>query len=61
MVAPDGSTTTLAGNGLKGVINGTKGPTGTTEFGGPVGVAVDAAGVVYVADQDANYVRRIYP
>jgi sugar lactone lactonase YvrE len=60
-VAPDGTTTTLAGNGDAGYVDGTGGPTGTTEFGGPIGVAVDAHGNVYVADVGNSRIRKIAP
>ena len=46
-VDPQGNVTTVAGSGVLGDIDGT----GTTaQFGGPVGVAVDAQGNLYVAD-----------
>src|SRR5581483_4813779 len=58
-VAPGGSTTTLAGNGTQGFFDGTGGPTGTTQFAGPGGVAVDGLSNVYVAD--SYRVREIAP
>jgi hypothetical protein len=60
-IAPGGSTTTLAGNGLVGFSDGTGGATGTTKFQSPVGVAVDNAGYVYVADRDNNRIRKVAP
>ena len=53
--------TTLAGNGTQGYEDGTGGPTGTAEFSGPMGVAVDAAGNVFVADNGNNRIRKISP
>jgi len=49
-IAPNGVTTTLAGNGTAGLVNGTGGASGTTEFNQPGGIAVDGAGNVYVSD-----------
>ena len=60
-VDPSGNVTTLAGNGTGGYVDGTGGPTGTVEFKGPGGVAVDTAGNVYVADYDNNRIRKISP
>jgi kumamolisin len=57
-ITPGGGVTTLAGNGTSGYLDGT----GTaTEFSLPTGVAVDAAGNVYVADFGNALVRRITP
>ena len=52
-------TTTLAGNGTFGFVDGTGGPGGTTQFRNPTGVAVDTAGNVYVADLDNQRIRKI--
>ncbi|WUR15736.1 NHL repeat-containing protein [[Empedobacter] haloabium] len=57
-IAPDGSVTTLAGNGQPGSADG-KGT--AARFNGPVGVAVDDAGVLYVADTYNDRIRRIAP
>jgi large repetitive protein len=40
-------------------MNGTGGPSGTTEFGGPTGVAVDANGNVYGAETNNHRIRKI--
>jgi sugar lactone lactonase YvrE len=58
-VAPDGTTTTLAGNGIAGWGDGTGGANGTSEFRAPVGVAVDGAGNVFVADAGNHRIRRV--
>jgi RHS repeat-associated protein len=50
------SVSTLAGTGAAGYADG---PAGAAQFEGPQGVAVDAAGVVYVADTGNHRVRRI--
>lgn len=57
-VAPDGTVSTLAGSGVAGTADG-KGR--EAQFNGPIGVAVDAAGVVYVADTYNDSIRRIAP
>jgi sugar lactone lactonase YvrE len=57
-ISPAGSVTTLAGNGQQGSINGA----GTVAtFNAPIGVAVDASGNVYVAENGNNLVREISP
>ncbi len=65
-IATDGTVTTLAGNGQYGSLDGTGGPNGTAQFQGPVaqfpgplGVTVDAAGNLYVAD--GQTVRSVDP
>ena len=57
-IAADGTVTTLAGSGVFGAVdaNGT-----AASFRMPAGVAVDAAGNVYVADSDNYRVRKITP
>ena len=55
-VSKDGSVTTLAGNGSPGYLDGVG---RAAQFNGPVGVAVDAAGIVYVADTYNDRIRRI--
>lgn len=53
----NGSTTTLAGNGNPGAVNGTGGAGGTTTFNNPNAVAVDVSGNVYVVDNGNNLIR----
>ena len=60
-IAPDGSTTTLAGNGTPGSDDGTGGADGNAEFRDPGGVGVDGAGNIYVADTWNYSIRRIAP
>jgi len=55
-IAPDGTVTTLAGGGQPGYADGQG---RAARFNGPVGVAVDDAGIVYVADTYNDRIRRI--
>lgn len=57
-IDPSGNVTTIAGDGTPGDRDG-KGT--AAEFDAPNGVAVDAAGNVYVADGKNNSIRRIAP
>ncbi len=57
-ITPAGVVTTLAGNGSIGNADGA----GTAaSFYYPAGIAVDAAGNVYVADANNNLIRKITP
>jgi sugar lactone lactonase YvrE len=51
-----GVVTTLAGNGNQGALDGLD---TASSFNGPTALAVDAAGNVYVADDNNNKVRKI--
>ncbi len=57
-VSPDGVITTIAGNGLPG-HSGDGGLATHAQLSGPTGIAVDAAGNIYVADTDS--VRLLQP
>jgi len=57
-VTADGSVSTLAGTGLIGSLNGL----GTSaSFYDPSGIAVDNAGIIYVADAGNHQIRKITP
>jgi len=55
-VWPNGRTVSLAGSGVGGFANGVG---NAASFDVPLDVAVDAAGVVYVADRNNNRIRKI--
>jgi serine/threonine protein kinase, bacterial len=57
-ITTSGIVTTLAGEGNNGYVDGI----GTVaQFGLPIGVAVNAEGIVYVADENNNCIRQISP
>ena len=58
-ITPEGAVTTLAG--LPGQASSADGPGSAAGFNPATGLAVDAAGVIYVADRDNNALRRITP
>src|SRR3989449_668583 len=53
-----GIITTIAGNGKEG-FSGDGGPATSAELSFPVGVAVDPAGNVYIADEGSNRIRKV--
>ncbi len=55
-VSPGGIITTVAGNGVVG-FSGDGGPATSAQINDPEGVAVDAAGNLYVSDEDNQRVR----
>ena len=57
-ITPGGVVSTLAGGGVAGHQDGRG---AAARFNGPVGVAVDATGVVYVSDTYNDGIRRIAP
>jgi sugar lactone lactonase YvrE len=54
----DGIVTTVAGTGVAG-FGGDNGPAAAAQLNGPLGVAVDSAGNLYIADYENNRVREV--
>ncbi len=59
-VGTDGIITTVAGTGVWGYA-GDGGPATSAGFAGPAGVALDAAGNLYVSDSYYNVIRKVAP
>jgi len=57
-VAPGGTITTVAGNYMPG-YSGEGGPATAASLKWPLGVAVDSAGNLYIADRDNNRIRKV--
>lgn len=55
-MAPDGTVTTIAGNGTSGYVDG---PAADAEFYAPAGLTIDAQGNIFVADYGNNVIREI--
>jgi trimeric autotransporter adhesin len=60
MVTPAGIITTVAG-GFQGGFSGDGGPATSAELNDPVGVALDSAGNLYIADYGNNRIRKVSP
>jgi trimeric autotransporter adhesin len=64
-VSPDGTISTLAGNGAgtpaTGAFSGDGGPATNASLNNPTAIAVDSSGVVYFADQFNQRLRKITP
>ena len=56
-----GTWSLLAGNYTSGNVDGSGGPSGTARFNYPIGVTIDAAGNLYVADFSNNKIRKVSP
>ncbi|MEU1409614.1 NHL repeat-containing protein, partial [Streptomyces sp. NPDC005728] len=59
-VTPNGIITTVAGNGQAGYVSD-GGPAVATTLNGPIGVAVDGSGNLYIADYFNHRVRKVTP
>jgi uncharacterized protein YjiK len=59
-VAPSGTLTVVAGNGIRG-FSGDGGPATSASLYNPEGLAVDAAGNLYIADSTNNRIRKVDP
>ncbi|MDF3140941.1 hypothetical protein [Streptomyces sp. T21Q-yed] len=59
-VSPDGTITTVAGNGTAG-FSGDGGPATSAALNFPHSVAVDATGTLYIADDYNHRVRKVSP
>ncbi len=57
-VGRDGVITTVAGTGVRG-FSGDLGPAALARLSFPTGVAVDAAGALFIADSDNHRIRRV--
>jgi hypothetical protein len=57
-VAPDGTVTTIAGDGAAGFQDGTG---ASARFNAPIGIALDRTGALLVADSCNDRIRRIEP
>ncbi len=60
MVTPSGVISTYAGNGNSG-FSGDGGPATSAQLSQPAGLAVDAAGNLYIADSNNSAVRKVTP
>ena len=58
LITPGGVISIVAGSGISG-FSGDGGPAASAQINRPLGVAVDAAGRIYIADTLNNRVRRV--
>ena len=58
VIAATGVIETIAGNLTQG-SSGDGGPATSAELNGPIGIAVDSAGNLYIADSENNRIRRV--
>ncbi len=59
-ISPDGTISTIAGNGSTGFL-GDGGAATSAQLNGPAGIALDSAGDIYVSDTFNNAVRLLKP
>jgi sugar lactone lactonase YvrE len=59
-ISPDGTITTVAGNGTPG-FSGDGGPATSAQLSSVPGLALDLAGNLWIADSGANRIRRVTP
>src|SRR5215475_7673317 len=59
-ITPDGRITTVAGTGVAG-YSGDGGPATAAQLSFPSGIALDAAGNLYISDMRNNRIRRVSP
>ncbi len=59
-VSPDGTITTVAGNGVNG-FSGDGGLATSAELSSPAGLAVDSAGNLYITDGPNARIRKVTP
>ncbi len=57
-IDPAGMVSTIAGSGVRGHLDG---PAATARFFEPQGIALDAAGNLYIADRAGNRIRKLTP
>jgi sugar lactone lactonase YvrE len=59
-IAPDGTITTIAGNGTAG-LSGDGGPATSAQLNNPSGIAIDSAGNLFIADTNNHCIRKVTP
>jgi uncharacterized protein (TIGR03437 family) len=60
-VAPGGTISVAAGNGSQGGYSGDGGPATSAQLWGPMGVALDSGGNLYIADRLNHRIRKVSP